>query len=135
MPRTVAPRRRRPSHIYNSVERTGLRKGMGGSKPWLYVGTGLWALRIMRRLGERREELLIQERLRPGDRLIIANDRPTLDGAPAPTPRGRRARTQERKQQARQAKRDAKAARSRKARKAAKQAKKQAKRVARSAAA
>ena len=85
------------------VERTGIRKGMSGSKGWFYVGTGLWTLRTVRRLAERHDEILISEELKPGQRLIISNGRATIEDGPAPQPTGRRARR-------RQAKADAKAA-------------------------
>ena len=61
------------------LERTGLRKGVGGNKAWFYVGTGLWTLRTVRRLAERQEEVLISERLEPGQRIVIANGRATID--------------------------------------------------------
>jgi hypothetical protein len=113
MPRTQAHHRGRPSHVYNVLERTGLRKGFGGSKPWLYVGTGMWAFRIMRRLGDRREEILISERLRPGERIVIANGVATIEGAPPPAPRRRRARRKAAKRERAQAKRDRRAAKRR----------------------
>jgi len=100
--------------VLRRIEHLGMQRGRGGNKTWLYVGTGLWTLRTVRRLADRREEILISEPLRPGDRLIISNDRPTLDaGAPKP-PKGRRARKAHRKAEAQaakqQAKRDDKAA-------------------------
>jgi hypothetical protein len=100
--------------VLRRIEHLGMSRGRGGSKTWLYVGTGLWTLRTVRRLADRREEILISEPLRPGDRLIISNDRPTLGDGPAKLPRGRRAKRKYRKAQARaakeQAKRDEKAA-------------------------
>lgn len=75
------------------AERTGVNRGvLGGSKGWFYVGTGLWTLRTIRRMAERRSETLISEELKPGDRLVIANGRATLDrSAPqGPAPGGRR---------------------------------------------
>jgi hypothetical protein len=95
-----SPLRRRPVGGFGALrmlERTGLRKGMAGNRSWFYLGTGLWTLRTVRRLAERREEVLISEQLRPGERIIIANDRATIDVAPGPdataeTRRGRRGR-------------------------------------------
>lgn len=59
--------------------RTGINRGVfGGSKGWLYVATGLWTLRTVRKLSARKTEILLSEELKPGERLIIANDRPTL---------------------------------------------------------
>ncbi len=98
--------------VLRRVEMLGMRKGRGGSKNWLYVGTGLWTVRTIRRMAERREEILISEPLRPGERLIISNNRPTIESAPAT--KGRRAKKADRKAEAaaakEQAKRDLKAA-------------------------
>ena len=97
------------------IEAHGMRLGRGGNKRWLYIGTGLWTLRTVRRMAERREEILISEPLRPGERLIIANNRPTIEtGARPAAPKGRRAKKRHRKAEAaaakEQAKRDEKAA-------------------------
>lgn len=60
--------------------RTGVNRGVfGGSKGWLYVATGLWTLRTVRKLAAGKPETLISEEIKPGERLIIANDRSTLD--------------------------------------------------------
>ena len=100
--------------VLRRLEHLGMSRGRQGNKTWLYVGTGLWTLRTVRRLADRREEILISEPLRPGDRLIIANDRPTLASAPPKPPKGRRAKKRYRKAAAQaakeQAKRDEKAA-------------------------
>ncbi len=70
--------------VLRLLERTGTTKGLtGGSKGWFYVGAGLWTLRTVRRLAERKTEVLLSEELRPGDRLIIANGRATIDSVPA----------------------------------------------------
>lgn len=100
--------------VLRRIEHLGMSRGRRGSKAWLYVGTGLWTVRTVRRLADRREEILISEPLRPGDRLIISNARPTLgEDVPKP-PKGRRAKKKHRKAQAKaakeQAKRDEKAA-------------------------
>jgi hypothetical protein len=83
--------------VLRLVERSGIRKGMNGSKGWFYVGTGLWTLRTVRRLAERNVELLVSEELKPGQRIVIANGKATIEGAPDPAPRGRRARKKLRK--------------------------------------
>lgn len=79
------------------LERIGVSRGLfGNSKGWLYVGGGLWTLRTVRRLSQRKSEVLLREELAPGQRLIIANDRATLDtvaSAPQPKRRGRRRRS------------------------------------------
>jgi hypothetical protein len=69
--------------LLRTAERAGLRKGLNGSKPWFYVGTGLWTLRTVRRLAERKTEILVSETLEPGQRIIIANGRITVDEAEA----------------------------------------------------
>lgn len=78
------------------LERTGVNRGlMGGSKGWFYVGTGLWTLRTVRRLATRKTEILLSEELRPGQRIVIANGRATIDGPagePVAITRGRRRR-------------------------------------------
>ncbi len=72
--------------LLRMAERAGISRGVfGASKGWFYVGTGLWTLRTMRRLAARKPEVLLSEVLRPGERLIIANGRATIDSAPAPT--------------------------------------------------
>lgn len=96
--------------VLRTVERSGLRKGMAGSKPWFYVGTGLWTLRTVRRLAERKDEVLLSEVLKPGQRIVIANGRATIDDGPAPAAatkvKGRKGRKAAKAQQ----KADAKAA-------------------------
>lgn len=81
--------------MLRTLERTGINRGLlgGGGKGWVYVGTGLWTLRTIRRMAERKPEVLVREELRPGERLVIANARPTLDALPAADAgRGRRRR-------------------------------------------
>ena len=80
--------------LLRSAERLGINRGLfGGSRSWLYVGTGLWTLRTVRRLAERKPEILISEELKPGQRIVIANGRATIDDAPAaPVTSGRRRR-------------------------------------------
>lgn len=79
--------------LLRTLERTGMRKGFGGNRSWLYVGTGLWTLRTVRRLAGPRTEVLISEELAPGQRMIIANGRATIDdGGPTEPVRGRKAR-------------------------------------------
>ena len=89
-------RRRTPATrggLLRSAERLGINRGLfGGSRGWLYVGTGLWTLRTVRRLAERKPEILISEELKPGQRIVIANGRATLDDAPPPSAGGRRRR-------------------------------------------
>lgn len=77
--------------VLRLAERTGVTRGLfGGSKGWLYVGGGLWTLRTVRRMAERKSEVLMSEELRPGDRLVIANGRATLDRTESSAPSGGR---------------------------------------------
>lgn len=79
--------------LLRSAERLGINRGLfGGSRGWLYVGTGLWTLRTVRRLAERRPEVLISEELKPGERIVIANDRATVDATATSVTSGRRRR-------------------------------------------
>ena len=94
MARAIRGPSSRSTGLLRAVERTGLRKGVEGHKHWFYIGTGLWTLRTIRRLAGDREEIVISERLKPGQRIVIANGRATVDapdGSPVLLPRGRRA--------------------------------------------
>lgn len=76
-----------------AVERIGVSRGIfGNSKGWMYVGGGLWTLRTIRRLAQRKPEILLREELAPGQRIIIANDRLTLDEPVGAEPSQRRRR-------------------------------------------
>ena len=73
--------------VLRSLERIGVTRGvLGASKGWFYVGTGLWTLRKVRSLGERKPEILLQEQLRPGDRVTIANGVATIWSRPQVQP-------------------------------------------------
>lgn len=67
--------------VLRIAERAGIRRGMAGSKGWFYVGTGLWTLRIVRRMAERKTQILVSETLAPGQRIVIANGRATVEQA------------------------------------------------------
>lgn len=90
--------------ILRTLESAGVTRGVfGASKGWFYVGTGLWTVRKVRSLGQRKPEILLSEVLQPGQRMIIANGRATIEDAPwaAPatsaTPKGRRAKRRARR--------------------------------------
>ncbi|HET9059037.1 MAG TPA: hypothetical protein VFN61_03885 [Acidimicrobiales bacterium] len=52
----------------------GLRKGLlGGSKAWLGIGGVAFGLRFAWRVLRRKPEIAFSEKLRPGERLIIAH--------------------------------------------------------------
>lgn len=80
--------------LLRTLERAGVSRGLfGNSKGWLYVGSGLWTLRKMRRMAQRKTEVLVSEEIKPGDRIVIANGRVTLDSSdPAEPSKGRRRR-------------------------------------------
>lgn len=81
------------SSIWLIAERRGLSRGLfGGKRGWLYLGTTLFTIRTVRRFVGRKTEILLSEEIRPGDRLIIANNRPTLDGVEVGPAKGRRGR-------------------------------------------
>jgi hypothetical protein len=126
MARSIRPASGAGGGVFRMVERTGLRKGVAGSKGWFYVGTGLWTVRTLRRMAARQEELLISEELKPGQRIVISNERISVEGTPTSAPTGRRASRKAAKAQARAeadaAKRAAKAQRSRAARRAQRKA-------------
>ena len=85
--------RNRRSHLLLSAERHGLAQGLfKARRAWLYVGTTLFTIRTVRRFVGRKTEVLLSEEIRPGDRLIISNNRPTLDGVEVAMARGRRGR-------------------------------------------
>jgi hypothetical protein len=133
MARTRKVHHHRQDHVgsLRRIEHLGMSRGRQGNKAWLYVGTGLWTLRTVRRLADRREEILISEPLRPGERITISNARPTLEASAPKAPKGRRAKKAHRKAEKKaakeQAKRDEKAAKA-DAKIQAKIARKQAKR-------
>lgn len=70
--------------MLRTAERLGIARGVfGASKGWFYVGTGLWTLRTVRRMAERKPEILLSEELKPGQRVVVANARATLDQVPS----------------------------------------------------
>jgi hypothetical protein len=120
------------------IQRAGFYRGvMGDSRGWMYVWGGLW---LVRRLSAKSSggQLLLSEELKPGQRLVIGNQRATTgDGPPAAVRgrggkvvpvtalKGRKARKANKElaaEAARQAKADAKRQRSRKVRKAQRKA-------------
>ena len=84
----------RGSVLLRTLEQTGFRRGLfGNSKAWLYVGTGLWTVRTLRRFAGRQTQILISEELKPGQKMIIANGIATIVGEAVATPgTGRRGR-------------------------------------------
>ncbi|MCB0978344.1 MAG: hypothetical protein KDB02_12885 [Acidimicrobiales bacterium] len=81
-----------------TLQSIGISRGLfGGSKGWLYVGGGLWTVRTIRRMAERKPEILIREEIKPGQRITIANNVATIDGGELPVKRGRRGKLKPRK--------------------------------------
>jgi len=64
------------------LQRAGFRKGLGqGNSTWLAVGVGAWGLRKVAQMAQRNTQVLLREELKPGQRIIIANGRATLEDA------------------------------------------------------
>lgn len=76
------------SGVLGRLQGMGFARGvLGRSGPWFWVWAGLWLLGKMRaRAGT---EVLLSERLEPGQRIVISNDRATIDNGPLPVRRGR----------------------------------------------
>jgi hypothetical protein len=59
--------------------RNGVRKGLlGGSRTWLVVGGAAFAVRVLRKLTAREEEVVYREELRPGEAVVVANGRDAM---------------------------------------------------------
>lgn len=100
----MARRRGAGGGVLRTLESAGVSRGVfGASKGWFYIGTGLWTIRKVRSLGQRKPEILLAEVLRPGQRMIIANGRATIEDAPSASlsthvpPKGRRAKRRARR--------------------------------------
>ncbi len=69
-----------PGRVVTYLRRTGTRRGIfGGSRAWLAVGVTTWGYTKLKSMAERKAEVVFSEELKPGQRLIISNDRPTVD--------------------------------------------------------
>ena len=65
--------------VVRILRRNGVRKGIfGGSRGWAAVAVGTWGYTTLKRLAQREPELVFSEELKPGERIIISNNRPTL---------------------------------------------------------
>ena len=65
--------------IVQILRRNGVRKGIfGGSRGWAAVAVGTWGYTTLKRIARREPELVFSEELKPGDRIIITNNVPTL---------------------------------------------------------
>ena len=66
--------------IVQMLRRNGMRKGiLGGSRGWAAVAVGTWGYTTLKKLARREPELVFSEELKPGERIIISNNRATLD--------------------------------------------------------
>lgn len=65
------------SSILRRLNVTGLRRGLAGSRGWLYLGVAAGGLRILRRLAREGDEVLFRTQVRDGDVFEILASRPT----------------------------------------------------------
>jgi hypothetical protein len=66
--------------VVRILRRNGVRKGIfGGSRGWAAVAVGTWGYTTLKRMARREPELVFSEELKPGERIIISNNRATLD--------------------------------------------------------
>lgn len=59
------------SLISKRLMRTGLRRGLAGSNPWLVVGVTAGMVRLARNAGTRRSRVVFSEHIEPGTTLVI----------------------------------------------------------------
>ena len=71
--------------ITSRLRRTGFRKGIQGNRTWLALGLVIWGAQKLRQLATRDAVVLVREELKPGERMIIANGRVTVDRVVDPT--------------------------------------------------
>jgi hypothetical protein len=50
-----------------------VRKGIAGDRRWLGIGVALWTIRLIRRLGDSEGTVIIDERLAPGETLVLVH--------------------------------------------------------------
>ncbi len=74
----------RMESIVNRIFRAGVRRGVGGSQPWMVVAVVAGTVRVLRRVASPKPEVVWRQAMRPGDRFEIA-----VSDAP-PTRRQRR---------------------------------------------
>ncbi len=69
-----------PGRLVRTVRRTGVRKGiLGGNRGWLAVAVATWGWTKLKQVSERQAEVVLSEELKPGQRIIVANGRATVD--------------------------------------------------------
>jgi len=62
--------------VLRKLTRTGMRRGMGGSRAWTVVFIVVTGVRALRRLARPQEEVLVRTRLRPGERFVVTSRAP-----------------------------------------------------------
>lgn len=68
--------------ILSKLQRLGMRRGIvGGNSTWMALGVSAWGFRKVQKMAQRETEVLIREELKPGERIIIANGRATIERA------------------------------------------------------
>lgn len=69
-----------PGRLVTMARRTGVRKGvLGGNRAWLAVAIATWGWTKFKQVSERQAEVVLSEELEPGQRIVIANGRATVD--------------------------------------------------------
>ncbi len=69
-----------PGRGITYLRRTATRKGIfGGSRAWVAVSVATWGYTKLKSMAERKAEVVFSEEIQPGQRVIISNDRPTVD--------------------------------------------------------
>jgi hypothetical protein len=64
----------------NYLRRSGMSKGiLGGRRGWVAVFFVTWGYQKLKQLAQRDAEIVLSEELEPGQRIIIASGRPTID--------------------------------------------------------
>jgi len=57
--------------MLKTLVRVGFARGLGGSRGWLALGVVAGGLRLLRNLAKREEDVVYQEKLLPGESLVI----------------------------------------------------------------
>jgi hypothetical protein len=74
-PTTAKPMRGVVPDVIRRASIVGLRRGLGGSRPWVVIGVVAVGARILMRLAQEDEAVLYRTLIRPGDVFEIATGR------------------------------------------------------------
>jgi hypothetical protein len=78
VPRKVNPPIRGVWKLVARAQRVGLSEGMRGrGSTWLAVGVGAWGLQRLRAMAVKEDEILLRERLGPGETITIRHETTT----------------------------------------------------------